>query len=133
MGKKTNAELLAENRLLRRGNVATGVTSVLVNLIRWGAVVLIFRYGYLTVNTLAGHVTLASIGISFLGNLTVSQSLAYIFGAGGVIYGLGERQLRKRAIKRLGPKREALEASIDPKRTSSKLTEKGETNPDDEA
>lgn len=133
MAKKSNAELLAENRLLRRGNVADGVTSVLVNLIRWGAVVLIFRYGYLTISALGGQVTLASIGISFLGNLTVSQSLAYIFGAGGVIYGLGERQLRKRTIKRLGPKREALEASIDPKRTSSKLTEKGETNPDDEA
>jgi hypothetical protein len=129
--KKSNAELQAENRLLRRGNAASGTSNVLVNLIRWGAVVLSFRYLYLTVDSLAGQVTLAQIGINFLGNLTVSQSLAYIFGAGGVVYGYGERKLRQRTIRRLGPKRKELEVSIDPKRTSSKLTDKGETNPDD--
>lgn len=131
--KKSNAELLAENRLLRRGNNTNSVTNVLLNLIRWGALVLSFRYMYLTVEALAGRVTLAQVGISFLGNLTLSQSLAYIFGSGGVIYGYGEHKLRQRTIRRLGPKRKELEVSIDPKRTSSKLTDKGETNPEDEA
>lgn len=131
--KKTAAELLAENRILRRGNLATSINNVLVNMIRWGALVLIFRYGYLSISALAGKATLASIGVEFLGNLTISQTLAYVLGAGGVLYGIGERGLRRRTVKRLGPQRKALEASIDPKRTSSNLTEKGETNPEDEA
>ncbi len=103
-----------------------------MTLIRYGAIVLSLRYIYLTVEALAGQVTLAQIGISFLGNLTLSQSLAYIFGTGGVIYGYGEHKLRQRTIRRLGPKRKELEVSIDPRRTSSRLTEKGETNPEDE-
>ncbi len=130
--KKTNAELLAENKLLRRANATNSASNILMTLIRYGAIVLSLRYIYLTVEALAGQVTLAQIGISFLGNLTLSQSLAYIFGTGGVIYGYGEHKLRQRTIRRLGPKRKELEVSIDPRRTSSRLTEKGETNPEDE-
>jgi hypothetical protein len=129
--KKSAAELVAENKLLRRANLALGINNVLVNLIRWGAVVLIFRYGFLSIEALSGKATLASVGISFLGNLTVSQSLAYILGGGGLIYGMAEHGLRKRLVKRIGGRTRTLEAAIDPRRTSSNLTEIGETNPHD--
>ena len=129
--KKTAAELAAENKLLRTGNLATGVNNVLLNLIRWGGVVLIFRYIYLSIEALSGKTTMAAIGVNFLGNLTVSQSLAYILGGGGLLYGLGERRLRKRLVKRIGGRTRQLEAAIDPRRTSSNLTERGETNPRD--
>jgi hypothetical protein len=128
---KSNAELKAEIRLLRRGDTALGVTSVFNNIVRFGALVLIARYGYLTIESLAGKATLASIGINFLGNLTISQSLAYIFGVGGISYGLGERWLRKKTTKRLGGRVPELEAKIDRRRTSSNLTDRGETPLDD--
>lgn len=76
--------------------------------------------------SLAGKTTLAAIGISFLANLTVSKGLAYIFGVGGVSYGLGERYVRRKTVRRTGGRIKELEARIDPKRSSSNLTEAGE-------
>ena len=131
MAKKTNAELLAENRLLRRSNAAIGVISILNTLIKFGTVVLVARYIYLSIGELAGKETIANVLIKFVSNLTVSQSLAYIFGGGALLYGAGERAIRKRTIKRLQGRITQLETSKDPRRTSSNLTERGETNPRD--
>lgn len=129
--QKSNAELRVENRLLRRGNTAMAVTSIFNNVIRWGSVVLIVRYMYLSVASLAGQETIANVMISFLANLTVSQSLAYIFGGGAIIYGVAERRIRQRTIKRLQGRVQQLEIVQDPRRTSSNLTERGETHPQD--
>ena len=52
--QKTKAQLRAENQFLRRSRATEGVTSVINNLIRWAGVVLICRYGYLTIAELAG-------------------------------------------------------------------------------
>jgi hypothetical protein len=129
--QKSLAELRAENRLLRRGNVAASITKVLKTAIKYGALVLVFRYLYLMVLALSGKTTFASIVISFIGNLTVSKALAYIFGGGGVLYGLGERHVRRKAVKRHGNRIKHLESLIDPNRSSSNLTETGETPPED--
>ncbi len=130
---KSNAELKAENTLLRRTNTAAGITSVFNNIVRFGAIVLIFRYGYLSVEALAGKTTLASIWVNFLANITVSQSVAYIFGASGVTYGVVEHWLRKKTIKRFKNRIPRLEAKIDSGRTSSRLNATGETHPRDQA
>jgi hypothetical protein len=131
LGKKSKAALEAENRLLRRSDNAMAVASVFNNLIRFGALCFLAYCTYLTIAALAGKETDASIGISFLGNITVSQSFAYIFGAGGVVYGFRERALRQRTIERLQRRVQELEAAQDPSRTSSKLTPRGETRPQD--
>ena len=83
-------------------------------------------------DALAGKTTIANIFLKAIGNLTVSQSLAYILGAGGVAYGVGERKVRQKTIQRLQDRNQELEKRIDPHRTSSELTRRGETNPKDE-
>lgn len=128
---KTKAQLETENRILRRGHSATGFVSVINNFIKFGALVLIVRYIYLSIGALAGKETFANILIGFFANLTVSQTLAYIFGAGGVLYASGERVLRKRTVRRLQGRIIELEAAKDPHRSSSNLTPLGETHPRD--
>ena len=63
-GGKSEKEI--EPRILWTTRLVEGVGQVLSNLIRWGAIVLIARYGYLSIASLAGQNTLADIGINFL-------------------------------------------------------------------
>jgi hypothetical protein len=107
------------------------VASVFNNVIRFAALCILAYFVYASIAVLAGKQTDANIGVSFLGNLTVSQSLAYIFGGGGLVYGFRERALRQRTVERLQRRIQELEAAQDPARTSSKLTPKGETHPRD--
>jgi hypothetical protein len=129
--KKTLADYKAENRILRRTHISVSIASVINTLIRWAGIVGIVYCIYLSINALAGRQTIANIAVNFLGSLTVSKSVAYILGGGGVIYGVAERKLRQRTIKRLQGRIQQLETARDPKRTSSRLTERGETNPSD--
>ena len=107
------------------------VSTVFQQTIKWGVLLGIVRYGYLTIVSLAGKQTIAHIVVEFLATLTVSKAVAYLFGAGGIIYGYGERRLRQRNIKRLAESKNDLERIIDPKRTSSKISRTGTTRPGD--
>lgn len=98
---------------------------------KWCAIVLLGRYAYLSIAALAGQQTLADIAVRFLGNLKVSESIAYILAGGGVAYGIGQRQLRRRHIKHNVRGKNELEKILDPKRTSSNLTDTGTTRPGD--
>jgi hypothetical protein len=106
-------------------------TTILSHVIRWGVLLGLGRYAYLGVVVLAGKQTLAHIVLEFLANLRVSQTIAYLFGAGGIIYGVGERRLRQRNIERHSAQKNELERIIDPKRTSSNISERGTTRPGD--
>ena len=130
--KKTNAELLAENKFLRGGQRGQNVASVLNNLIQWGGLVAIFYFGYLTVDTLAGQTTTADIGINFLANIRISTALAWGVGAVGVSYGMVQRKLRRDTVERLQGRITKLERREDPNRSSSKLTMRGDTRKEDE-
>lgn len=131
MAQKSRAELLAENRALRTARRNEGVVSVANNIIRWGGVVLITRYIYMGIAALAGASTFADISVNFLGNLEISAVLAWSGAAGGIIYGMKQRKLKQDTIERTQARIRKLESIIDPKRSSSKLTERGETNPED--
>lgn len=131
MAKKSNAELLAENRILRRTHIATSIASVVNRFIPWGAVVLIARYFYLAVAILAGKETGANILIKFLANITISQYLAYALAGSGILYGLRERSLRQKTVEHIQGRNQELEAARDTHRTSSNLTPTGETHPRD--
>jgi len=108
------------------------VVSVIGLGLKFGAIVLTVRYGYLAVVALAGKSTFADVGFRILGNLKVSEGISYIFGTGGIVYGVGQRQLRRRNIERIVPLKNELESILDRKRTSSGLTSKGTTRPEDE-
>ncbi len=129
--QKSRAELQAELRAVRQYRTVDVIGSVLRDVIRWGAVCLCGYWMYRSVAVLAGRVTLADIGIRVLGSLRVSEALAWILGVGGVGYGARQRRLRRDTVERLSSRIQILERAIDPKRTSSKLTPRGETPPED--
>jgi hypothetical protein len=131
VAQKTAAELRGENRVLRRVRFSEGFASIVINLIRWGGVVLISRYVTICVIALAGKATFASIGISFLGNIGVSKTLAWLLGGGGAAYGMSQNRLRKNVVERLQTRIQDLERMIDRKRSSSQLTPRGDTRPED--
>jgi hypothetical protein len=97
----------------------------------WFSLVGISAFFYLSTRSLAGHYTFADIGIKVIGDFKVSEALSYLFGAGGVGYGLRERALRRKTTDRFAERVAALETKIDPNRTSSHLTRRGTTNPED--
>ncbi len=106
-----------------------GAVAILNNAVKFGAVAFIFLCCYWMVDSLAGKTTFADIGIRMLFD---SRVLAIIFGGGGIVYGIAERRLRQDTVKKFQPRIRELEQRLDPKRSSSSLTETGETNPKDE-
>lgn len=87
---------------------------------------------YRSVAALAGKQTFASVGLSILGNIKVSEGIYIVLTSGGIIFGVGQMQLRRRNIERLTKHSIALEKQLDPKRTSSGLTKRGTTRPEDQ-
>ena len=95
--------------------------------IKWGVIAYGFHCAYLMTMTLAGRSTFADIGVRVLGNIKVSNSIVALLAGGGWVYGLGQRQLRRKNIKRIVPAKNALEKLLNPTRTSSYLTDIGTT------
>lgn len=83
------------------------------------------------VKSLAGQQTGANIDVNFIAGFSVSETMAWVVGAGGVLYGQRERSLKGKAVKRLHERIEFLERKVDPNRSSSGLTPTGNTNPGD--
>lgn len=99
--------------------------------LKYGTIIVCVYYAFRSIAVLAGKQTLASIGLSILGNVTVSNGIYIVLTGGSIVYGLGQRQLRRRSIKRLTEQGIKLEQRFDPKRTSSGLTKWGTTKPED--
>ena len=130
--RKTRAGLEIENRFLRERYWTEAIASVANTVTKWGALVLIAFFGYRAVDVLAGQETLADIGIRFLADIRVSTAVGWLSGLLGVGYGIRQRALRYNTIERLQTRIRELESAIDPKRSSSKLTTRGQTRPEDE-
>jgi hypothetical protein len=128
---KSKAQLEAELRTLKAARAAEGWVAVLLSLIRWGAIFGISRYAYLAIAALAGKTTLADVGIDFLGKVELSVTLAWLLGVAGCGYGWRQRKLRRDSIERLQRRIQGLERHIDQTRSSSKLTPRGDSRPED--
>lgn len=128
---KSKAQLEAELRVLKRSRTAEGIISTIQATIKYGAIVWISYYAYLSISDLAGKRTFADIGLNFLANFKVTVVLAWIVGIVGIVYGKAQNKLRKDTVERLQSRIALLEGKIDPSRSSSKLTTRGETNPED--
>jgi len=74
----------------------------------------------------------ADIGIKVLGNFSISTAVAWLLGAGGAGYGMAQNKLRKDTVERLQKRNQDLERSFDQRRSSSRLTTRGDTRPGDE-
>ena len=125
--KPSKAELDASVRL----RLIDGIVSTVQGAVKWLSLLGIAGFVYLAIRSVAGQHTFADIGIKFIGDLKINQGLSYLFGVGGVGYGMRERRLRRKTIERLSRRNVELEKMIDPDRTSSHLTTRGTTNPED--
>lgn len=103
---------------------AADVLSVTV---KYGCILGCMYCVYLAADALAGRDTFADVGVAFMANMDVSRWAAYLFGVGGVAYGVKERRLRTNTIKRLAPGRIEYEERLDPVRSSSGLAAEGNT------
>lgn len=130
--KKTRADLEAELKSLRNARLSEGFVSVAKDIVRYGTLVLIVRYVYLSIDSLAGRQTLADVGFTILGNVNVSVVIAWGAGAAGLAYGWQQRKLRRDTIEYLQRRNIELESELDPNRTSSSLTPRGDTRPEDQ-
>jgi hypothetical protein len=129
--QKSAAELRAENRMLRQLRSSESFVSVLNNLIKWAGLFGISFCAYLSIDALAGQTTAADIGIKFLADVKVSEALAWLLGGSGIAYGWRQRKLRRDTVERIQPRVQQLEKQIDEGRSSSKLTRRGDTPPED--
>lgn len=118
----------AELNFALRVRIVERSGDVINALFKWGAI----AYGayclYSSIASLAGLDTFARIGVEFAANMTVSKWAAYTFGAGGIAYGVNEKRLRRNTVRRLGPKQVEYEQALDPRRSSSGLTQTGDTS-----
>ena len=127
MAKKSKQQLDYELRARRIDRTAVVVEAGF----RYGALVAIFYFLYASVASLAGQVTLADIGLRIIGDVRISETIAWLFGGGGVGYGLRERKLRRDTIERLTPRVRKYEEMLDPQRSSTGLPSRGTTRPED--
>jgi hypothetical protein len=104
---------------------------VVQNLIRWAGLVGIAYLLYKSAAVLAGRTTDANFAVKFLASKYAGYALMALFGGSSVLYGLGQRKLRRDTVERISPRTAALEKKLDRKRSSSKLTKRGDTNPGD--
>ena len=128
MAKKTKQDKEHELRLIRGASLTWSITSVLNQAIRWGALVAIV---WLSGNALVGiseNVSgkITEIVVSIIGAFKLQMLLPLAIGGGGLVYGFHERKLRYVATKRQTTQIKALERVLDPNRSTSWLSPKGE-------
>lgn len=83
------------------------------------------------VSSLAGVTTLADINVGVLVSLLSRRWVTYSITVAALLWAWRERRLRMQKIKHFSPRIARLERSIDPDRSSSRLTSTGRTRPED--
>jgi hypothetical protein len=101
-------------------------------LIRYGFLAIVAFFAYRAVNILAGQHTFADLGVKIFADVRIGNAIGYAVGGGGIAYGARQRKLRGDTIQKMGKRIKELETAVDPNRSSSGLTERGHTRPEDE-
>jgi hypothetical protein len=125
--KKSYDEIAAELKFIKGNRRSESIATVTQNICKWGGLSFIAYCASSATIALAGQTTVANIGVQILGNMRVSVGLAWTCGIVGVIYGLRQRKLRKDVIERYAGLKADHEKEIDPRRSSSRLTARGDT------
>ena len=145
--KKTRAELAAENKVLKWHGFGTNVTKIIHDLIKYGVLAFLIYTAGDAVHSLAGKKTDADIKLKADASLSLSGNdgktdegfspyflpglFGLIFGILGIVYGRKQERLRKDVIEKFQGYKKDQELLIDPRRSSSRITKRGETRPDD--
>src|SRR5262245_57339945 len=93
--------------------------------IKFGCIAFCAYQGWKAIDALAGQETLAQIG------LRMDVTISYAVAVSGAAYGLWQRKLRRDTVEELQRRNTFLERLIDPKRTTSGLSPRGETRKGD--
>lgn len=108
-----------------------GIVTVVRTLIVWGSSAIIVFFAFRSLVAMAGTDTSANIVIEVIARLGLDRWAAYFLAFLGMLFGLRQNQLRQKAIERLNEYPAELEKRIDPSRSSSRLTTRGKTRPED--
>ncbi len=120
-----------DHRLFIHVKYIETIGSIVHTLIKYGAILGIAAFCYLSLNALAGRYTLAQIRIATMADFRISELLAYAFGIGGITYGRKQKKLRTDVISRYASARAEQEKALNPQRGSSELMPGGQTRPED--
>lgn len=140
--QKSDRELQHDSRVKQAAMWAKVVSDIATAVIKWGSITAIFWRGFDALIHFAGKNSFAdlsfrgdfnaSAGDEFLTSCITVGVVGFLVGVGGIAFGRRERRLRKNAIADLSPYQQKLESTLDPQRSSSRLTPRGETRPEDE-
>ena len=84
-----------------------------------------------TLKVLSGKETDATIVLKLLADIKISRTLPYLFGIGCLVIAMLTERLRRETIGYMSKRISELEKRLDLRRSSSRLTEKGATRPED--
>lgn len=141
--------LRAKIQSTRRFGVFSTTGKVLCEALRTCRVILPFLFAWLAIRDWPQHRVEADLQADLNANVSVeSQTLAELFGGflneyslyvllallalSGIAYGRYQGKLRRDDVQRLSAYKERYESLMDPQRSSSRLTARGETRPEDE-
>ncbi len=97
---------------------------------KWGALAAIAFFIYLSIDSLAGKSTEVTGIVSVIASL--DRIAPWFVAVCALIWGVGEREVRKRTVRNMSEQKKMLERRLDPGVTSSGLMSTGDTNPSDE-
>ena len=116
-----------------RFRLIEAISKALDQLIPGAVILTIVYFGiYRTAHELAGRETFATLGISLLADVKQDEIRAYVAAIVGWIFGVNALRLRRNTTERLTIRIQELEQRIDPNRTTSGLTPRGQTPPEDQ-
>lgn len=104
---------------------------VLSHAITWAGIVMVARYTQITIHSLAGEETSATFGVAMMTSAEIGMTASVTLGLSGVVYGLAQRKLRKDTVEQMSGHNKVLEENKDRRRSSSRLTPRGENRPED--
>ena len=107
------------------------VARALDKLIPGATLVLVVYFGvYRAAHELSGKQTVATLTATLLADTRPNEIIAYVLALVGWIFGVNAQRLRRNTTARLTRRIQQLERQIDPNRTSSGLTPRGQTPPE---
>jgi hypothetical protein len=121
LSKRDRAVLERDRLALRYGLARTVIKTA-------GAVLAVY-FGREIIIALAGRDTYLALKVAFLGDIKIE--IAFSVAGFASLWAICERKLRHRKVEALQGRIKQLETQIDQKRSSSRLTPKGKTNPMD--
>jgi hypothetical protein len=116
---------------IRRTHFTNEAFALARTIVRWAFGGLYFWIFYQIIVVVAGKDTVVLFKIIVNGLVEMRVILPTAVCGVAVTWALAERNLRRRQMERLHPRVKDLETKIDPKRSTSTLTARGDTNPSD--